>query len=162
MTCDLLCNSEGRVEPVPKTALILGVAGLLPFVWGASSALSPALASWAGRFVDPLFIGTYVSLTYGTVILSFMSGVLWGFATKADGPEEASGYILSVTPALWAFFMVNGNPGDAAVNLFAGFLGLLALDWHFWKMGTAPDWWLRLRVGLTAVVLACLAVPIAM
>ena len=149
------------MEPIPKTALVLGLAGLLPFVWGAATALSPALAASAAGFVGPLFIGTYVSLTYGTVILSFMSGVLWGFATRASGPEAAVGYILSVAPALWAFFMVNGNPGDAAVNLFAGFLGLLMLDWHFWKMGTAPDWWLRLRIGLTVVVLACLTVPIA-
>lgn len=148
------------MEPIPKTALILGVAGLIPFVWGAASALSPAIAAWGGRFMGPLFLGHYVSLTYGTVILSFMSGVLWGFATKAQGPEAAVGYILSVTPALWAFFMVNGAAGDAAVNLFAGFLGLLLLDWHFWKMGTAPDWWLRLRAGLTLGVLACLLVPI--
>lgn len=148
------------VEPIPRTALILGVAGLLPFVWGAATGLSPDLARWAGQFVGPLFIGSYVSLTYGTVILSFMSGVLWGFATQASGPEAATGYILSVAPALWAFFMVNGSTGDAAVNLFAGFLGLLLLDWHFWKMGTAPDWWLRLRGGLTAVVLLCLIVPI--
>ncbi len=148
------------VEPIPRTALILGVAGLTPFVWGAATGLSPALAAWGGRFMGPLFIGSYISLTYGTVILSFMSGVLWGFATKASGPEAATGYILSVAPALWAFFMVNGNPGDAAVNLFAGFLGLLLLDWHFWKMGTAPDWWLRLRIGLTTVVLICLIVPI--
>ena len=148
------------MEPIPRTALILGMAGLIPFVWGAATELSPGLSAWGGRFVGPLFLGTYVSLTYGTVILSFMSGVLWGFATRSTGPEAAMGYALSVAPALWAFFMVNGDAADAAVNLFAGFIGLLMLDWHFWKMGTAPDWWLRLRVGLTGVVLACLAVPI--
>ncbi|MFN4130377.1 MAG: DUF3429 domain-containing protein, partial [Paracoccaceae bacterium] len=70
------------MEPIPKTALFLGVAGLIPFVWGAATGLSPALAGWGGRFMGPLFIGSYVSLTYGTVILSLMSGVLWGFATK--------------------------------------------------------------------------------
>ncbi len=32
--------------------------------------------------MPPLFIGAYVGLTYGTVILAFMSGVLWGFAAK--------------------------------------------------------------------------------
>lgn len=148
------------MEPIPRSALALGVAGLLPFVWGAATALVPALAAWGGGYVGPLFIGTYVSLTYGTVILSFMSGVLWGFATRADASRAASGYALSVLPALWAFFMVNGDPANAAINLFAGFVGLLMLDWHFWKMGTAPDWWLRLRGGLTVVVLICLAVPI--
>lgn len=134
--------------------------GLLPFVWGAATALSPALAAWGLGYVQPLYIGTYVSLTYGTVILAFMAGVLWGFATRAEGRDASIGYALSVTPALWAFFMVNGDPANAAINLFAGFVGLLMLDWHFWKQGTAPDWWLRLRMGLTAVVLACLTVPI--
>lgn len=148
------------MEPIPKTALILGVAGLIPFVWGAATALSPGLAASAGQIVGPLFVGSYVIVTYGLVILCFMSGVLWGFATKATGPEAASGYILSVAPALWGFFAVNGAVGEAAAALFAGFAGLLALDWYFWKMGTAPDWWLRLRGGLTAVVLICLAVPI--
>jgi len=148
------------LEPIPRSALLLGLAGLIPFIWGAATALSPALADWGGQFVGPLFIGTYVSLTYGTVILSFMSGVLWGFATRASGNDAAMGYALSVVPALWAFFMVNGDPGNAAVNLFAGFVGLLLLDWHFWRMGTAPDWWLRLRLVLTGVVLVCLLVSI--
>ncbi len=145
---------------IPRAALILGLAGLLPFLWGAATQISPQLAAWGGQWVGPLFIGTYVSLTYGTVILSFMSGVLWGFATKASGEEAAIGYGLSVIPALWAFFMVNGDPADAAVNLAAGFVGLLLLDWHFWRMGTAPDWWLHLRGLLTVIVLACLAVAI--
>jgi len=109
--------------------------------------------------VAALVLG-HVSLTYGVVILSFMSGVLWGFATKARGVKAAVGYGLSVVPALWAFFMVNGQPGDAAVNLAAGFAGLLMLDWFFAAQGLAPAWWMRLRVLLTAVVLACLAVPI--
>ncbi len=148
------------MDPIPRSALALGLAGLLPFLWGAASVLSPALAQFGAQNFGPLFTGTYLSLTYGTVILSFMSGVLWGFATRAEAGEAGLSYALSVVPALWAFFMVNGDPGDAAVNLAAGFAGLLLLDWHFWKQGTAPDWWLRLRLGLTVVVLACLAVPI--
>ncbi len=152
--------AEAGVQPIPKSALILGLAGLIPFVWGAATALSPDLARTSGQWFGPLFTGTYLSLTYGTVILSFMSGVLWGFATRAEGAEAAIGYALSVIPALWAFFMVNGDPADAAINLAAGFAGLLMLDWHFWKMGTAPDWWLRLRLALTGAVLLCLSVAI--
>jgi hypothetical protein len=153
-------SGEIALEPIPRSALLLGLAGVLPFAWGAATALSPALAAWGGAWVGPLFLGTYVSLTYGTVILAFMSGVLWGFATKADGQEATIGYCLSVIPALWAFFMVNGDPADAAVNLATGFASLVLLDWHFWKMGTAPDWWMRLRLLLTALVLLCLSVPI--
>ena len=107
----------------------------------------------------PRFVGPYVSLAYGTVILSFMSGVLWGFATRATGSAAATGFALSVLPALWAFFMVGGGPAAAAVSLIAGFAGLLGLDALFWRWGLAPPWWMRLRGLLTAVVLACLAVP---
>lgn len=145
---------------IPRSALILGLAGLLPFLWGALNVLYTPSLAWGGAMVPPMFKGTYVSLTYGTVILSFMSGVLWGFATKAKGAAAAVGYALSVIPALWAFFMVNGQPGDAAVNLAAGFVGLLLLDFSFAQQGLAPPWWMRLRLILTVVVLACLAVPI--
>jgi hypothetical protein len=34
----------------------------------------------------------------------------------------------------------------------------LALDWMFWKQGLAPEWWMALRVLLTAIVVICLAV----
>ncbi len=46
---------------------------------------------------------------------------------------------------------------SAAINLMAGFAGLLMLDWHFVRTGLAPPWWLRLRIGLTAAVLLSLA-----
>ena len=147
---------------IPRSALILGLAGLTPFLWGAANELFPATVGWSGAWLSPMFMGTYVILTYGVVILSFMSGVLWGFATKAEGQAAALGYALSVIPALWAFFMVNGAPGDAAVNLFAGFAGLLMLDYAFARQGLTPEWWMRLRVLLTAVVLGCVAVPILM
>jgi hypothetical protein len=90
-----------------------------------------------------------------------MSGVLWGFATKAEGRVAATGYALSVLPALWAFFMVGGGAVAAGTSLIAGYVALLGLDYMFWKQGLAPPWWMRLRVLLTAVVVACLAVGVA-
>ncbi len=151
------------MEPIPKPALYLGLAGLLPFVWGALTALSPTLSGWAMGFVTPMYVGAYVSLTYGTIILAFMSGVLWGFASRATEGSSPMDYVFSVIPALWAFFMVNGqDAGASAINLAAGFAGLLLLDWHFWKKGAAPDWWLGLRAGLTVVVLICLSVLIVL
>ena len=141
---------------MPGSALLLGLAGLVPFLWGAATLASPPLAAIGAEFLGPRFVGPYVQLAYGTVILSFMSGVLWGFATKATGQIAASGYILSVLPALWAFFFVGGGPVSAAIYLIAGFVGLLGLDWLFWRQGLAPPWWMRLRIGLTAVVVLCL------
>ena len=141
---------------IPRAALILGLAGTLPFLWGAVTVLVPSLGLWTAQTLGGRFAGPYVGLFYGAVILSFMSGVLWGFATKADGAQAATGYALSVIPALWAFFMTGGGPVTAAANLIAGFLGLLLLDWQFQRWGLAPDWWLKLRLLLTAIVVASL------
>ena len=147
------------MTPIPRSALILGLAGLIPFVWGAATQLSPGLAEQGLRWFGPRFIGPYVGLAYGTVILSFMSGVLWGFvASRATGQAAAVGYTLSTLPALWAFFFVGGGPVSAAIWLAAGFGLLLLLDIMFWERGLAPPWWLRLRMGLTAVVVVCLMV----
>lgn len=142
---------------IPPAALILGAAGLLPFLWSAATHLSPELAAWAGGYLPPLFIGAYVGLTYGTVILSFMSGVLWGFAARG---EDIMPYALSVIPALWAFFTVTDASDTSSIFLIAGFIGLLLLDGTYAAQGLAPAWWMRLRLPLTLVVLACLAVPL--
>ncbi|MFT5867979.1 MAG: hypothetical protein ACI8TF_000078 [Paracoccaceae bacterium] len=148
------------MRKIPRSALILGLAGLIPFVWGAATYLSPTLQSWGGANLGPRFVGPYVQIFYGAIILSFMSGVLWGFATKATGAVAATGYALSTLPALWAFFMTGGGPTSAALSLLAGFIGLLALDWMFWNQGLAPAWWLQLRVLLTSIVTACLAITV--
>ncbi|MBD3763391.1 MAG: DUF3429 domain-containing protein [Rhodobacterales bacterium] len=144
------------MTPIPRSALILGLAGLIPFFWGAATLVVPGLADWGARALGPRFVGPYVQLAYGQVILAFMSGVLWGFATRTTGAAAAAGYALSVIPALWAFFMVGGGPVSAAVNLMTGFAGLVLIDLSFWRQGLAPDWWMRLRLPLTAGVLACL------
>lgn len=143
--------------PIPRTALLLTLAGLLPFLWGVATMLSAPLTMAALRVVPPMLVGEALLQVWGLVILSFMSGVLWGFATKAEGRAAALGCALSVIPTIWALFTAAG-PG-AAVNLGAGFLAVLMLDALFWAQGWAPRWWLRLRVPATAAVVACLAVP---
>ncbi|MBL3703747.1 DUF3429 family protein [Sulfitobacter sp. BDSS02] len=145
---------------VPTTALLLGLAGLIPFVWGALTYLNAGLANWGASALGPRFVGPYIQLAYGAVILSFMSGVLWGFASKTSGARAAIGYVLSVIPALWAFFMTGGGPVSAGLNLIFGFAGLLLLDMAFASWGLAPRWWMPLRLVLTAIVIVCLAVGV--
>lgn len=142
---------------IPRAPLLLGLAGLIPFLWGAATLLSADLATWGGSTLGARFAGPFVLLNYGQIILAFMSGVLWGFATKAHGSRAAVGYSLSVLPALWAFFTVGAGAVSSAIYLIAGFIGLLGLDWSFWHQGLAPEWWMRLRFLLTAVVIACLS-----
>jgi len=146
---------------IPSPALILGLAGLIPFVWSAATGLWLPLAGWAGEILSPMFIGRVVGVTYGTVILSFMSGALWGFAARADRGTAPVAYALSVIPALWAFAMVTDASETSVIFLAAGFGGLLLIDAAFSGWDLAPGWWLRLRVLLTAGVLVCLLLPLA-
>lgn len=145
---------------IPRAPLFLGLAGTAPFVWGAITTALPDLGLWGAQTIGPRFVGPYVQLFYGAVILSFMSGVLWGFATKAERSQAATGYALSVLPALWAFFMTGGGPSSAGIYLIAGFIGLLGLDLMFARWGLAPPWWMPLRVLLTIIVVTCLGIGV--
>ena len=150
----------GTMTRIPRSALLIGLAGLIPFLWGAATLSDPALQGWSARVLGPALTGPFVLQSYGSVILCVMSGALWGFATKARGAVAATGYALSVLPALWAFFMAQGRPDSAMVALLAGFIALLPMDYMFWQQGLAPRWWMALRLLLTAVVVACLAVGV--
>lgn len=144
---------------IPPAALALGLAGLIPFLWSAATQLLPAAAALGDAWLPPALAGVPLAVAYGTVILAFMSGVLWGFAARSPeaGPLP---YVLSVIPALWVFFAVTGVSGTDVIVLIAGYLGLLMLDAVFAALGLAPRWWMKLRLLLTAVVVACLSVPL--
>ena len=145
------------MSKLPTPALVPTAAGVLPFLWGALTTMRPDIAGLGAGALGSRFVGPYVSLFYGAVILSFMSGVLWGFATRATGRLATVSYSLSVLPALWAFLTTGGGTQNAAMSLMAGFVGVLILDWRYWRWGLAPEWWMHLRVPVTAVVLLCLA-----
>lgn len=131
---------------IPTVALALGLAGLIPFLWGVAAlrlniALLPGLEA---RSLVP---------AYGLMIFCFMAGSLWGYAAKGNW---AIGYVLSVLPVL-AFIGAAVAPGFRILDaLTLGFAGLLALDWAFAARGLAPRWWMRLRLILSLVVIASL------
>ena len=140
---------------IPRTALYLALGGLVPFLVCAGVALSGNQVALRGAEDE-------IMLRYGIIILAFMSGVLWGFATNASGKMATVAYGLSVLPALWAFFTAVGPTPQALGALIPGFYGLLVLDYYFWRAGLAPPWWLRLRLPLTAVVMVTLGIIIYM
>ena len=77
-------------QKIPAAPLALGLAGLIPFVWGTLSLFIPALQEFGSAAFGARFVGPYVQVFYGAIILAFMSGVLWGFATNSSGREAAS------------------------------------------------------------------------
>lgn len=135
---------------IPRTPLLLGLAGLIPFVWGMVTSIVPVTG------INEIFVGFAVLADYGMIILSFMSGVIWGFATRATGRQANLLYVLSVIPALWAFVFAFGD--FALLTLAAGFLLILPVDIAATRARLAPAWWTRLRVLLTSVVVPCLVI----
>ena len=145
-------------KSIPTAPLVLGLAGLAPFFWGALTLANTDLMEWGKIWLGSGFVGAQVQISYGAVIISFMSGVLWGFSTKTTQLKAAICYALSVLPALAVFFLISTNSDNKIEFLMAGFCSLLVLDLIFFKLGLTPTWWLRLRASITCLVLLCLSV----
>jgi hypothetical protein len=145
---------------IPTGALILGLSGLLPFAWGAVTLLSEEAFNFGIENFGARFVGPLIQLSYGVIILCFMSGVLWGFATKMDEKNGSLGYILSVLPALWAFLSMGRGPISDTISLIVGFLAVLLIDRHFYLLKLTPLWWMNLRIPLTFLVISLLGLGI--
>lgn len=143
---------------IPRTPLLIGLAGVTPFVWSALTVLSDPLAVFSLRTLGARFTGPYIGVFYGAVILAFSAGVFWGFASKSRGGTASLGYLLAVPPAFWAFFSTGGGHQGAALNLSIGFLATLLIDAFFARYQLAPDWWMSLRIPLTLVTVTCLLI----
>jgi hypothetical protein len=145
---------------IPTGALILGLSGVLPFAWGAVTLLSEEAFNFGIENFGARFVGPLIQLSYGVIILCFMSGVLWGFATKMDEKNGSLGYILSVLPALWAFLSMGRGPVSDTISLIVGFLAVLLIDRHFYLLKLTPLWWMNLRIPLTFLVISLLGLGI--
>ncbi len=146
---------------IPRAALLLGLIGLLPFLWGALTSLTPIISPMDGEFFAK-YSGPDVLIGAGRIVLTFMSGILWGFASRAKGFSESLGYFLGALPAAYVFvFIISDDPRFNLGLLMFGFICLLALDRYFMMKSLAPDWWMKLRLPLTAVVCICLASGLA-
>ena len=150
------------MKKIPNSALILGLSGLIPFFWGTVTSLDFALENLKLIGLSEEYTGSRINLIYGTIILAFMSGVLWGFAANVGDKRQPIGFILSVLPALWAFFTFSGILINPLAGLIIGFLGVFAIDirFHYWQL--TPEWWLFLRSILTLFVIICLSINLGL
>ena len=146
------------MKKIPNSALILGLSGLIPFFWGAVTSLDFIVEHLKLKGLGEEYMGSRINLIYGTIILAFMSGVLWGFAANVGDKRRPVGLILSVLPALWAFFTFNSTLINPFISLIIGFLGVFAIDVRFYYWQLTPEWWLSLRSILTLCVIIFLSV----
>jgi len=136
-------------ETLPRTALLLGLAGLIPFLGGIGLA---ALAEGASRGQ-----ALWALATYGAVILSFLGAVHWGLALARDeSPATAARLLLGVVPALVGWVALLLPPVTSLVLLASGILGTAAAETGAARRGLVGAAYLRLRWGLSLVAMTCL------
>lgn len=140
------------VESLPSSALILGLAGLVPFA-------AAAIAVWASAFAS---LAMTAGVAYGAVILSFLGGIRWGTTIGPYSPTRARrDFTLSVLPALagWSALLMPFLP--ALCLLIAGFLLQALWDVLSVENGYLPGWFGKLRMFLTTGAIAALLVIVA-
>lgn len=129
--------------PLPRW---LGLAGLLPQAIAVAVVLSGDEAS---RF-SALSLG----YAYAALILSFLGGLWWGLAARAEHPPEWL-WIAAIAPSLialatavpWAI----GQPWPAPslIVLAAALIAALGVDSLLSNRGLTPPWWMSLRLPLS-------------
>lgn len=146
-------QSVTHAAPIPTPFVVLGAGGLIPFIAGAS-------AAWFGPRGDYAVVLFWLA-GYAMVILSFVGALHWAVAMM--DPRATDGELWatagwSVLPALLAWATL-ALPTVTALRLMAGMFVLqLAMDRRLAWRYPVPAWFLRLRIALTTVAAACLAI----
>ena len=143
--------SSGRIKPLSgnrSTAKTLGYAGLIPFVIFS-------IGSWTT--LPYVADSTHVLITYAAIILSFMGAIHWGATISNAARQHSKNLVVSVMPALAAWFALLLPEIFALVILFVGFILLIAYDLAVAKSQAFPNWYISMRIRLTFVVILCLA-----
>lgn len=141
-------------KTLPPLAIILGIAGILPFAAFGIAAV--------GTTPDSALIAARGLVGYGAVILAFLGGVHWGFTL--DEPELArfvrARLTLGVVPSLigWAAILVSlvAEPAISLAILVAGFIATVVVEWRGHKLGLVSGGYMLMRWGISIVVIALL------
>ncbi|MFZ4745979.1 MAG: DUF3429 domain-containing protein [Sphingomonas sp.] len=130
--------------PLPRIALVLGIAGLAPQVWALLATFREA----------DRYIGLAAGYFYAALIFSFLGGLWWGVAaSRKDAPEWL--YLAAVVPSLIAF--ATGIPWMTGTEWPGPSLGVLGLailmstfvDWTIFRARLIDLNLWRLRLGLS-------------
>lgn len=135
----------------PRTARVLGYAGLIPFVSAALAIHAP----WPGAAAS-----VQVFVAYGAAILAFLGGIQWGLALTPGIARATERVVIGVLPSLLAWLALL-LPAPTAISVLAGGFAALLL-WERRRCPVArPAWYPGLRIRLTSTVLVCHGVALA-
>lgn len=135
--------AKAETRTIPQPALILGLAGLIPFIAAAIATLLPDTSVFST-------LATPALGAYGAVILSFLGGVKWGVLLNDQAGLKIWGPLfLSVVPSIiaWAALLL------PAMAMLALLVAAMALQYFLDKKSVQnqklPQWYGRLRTILT-------------
>lgn len=160
------------LKDVPRQALYVGMAGVLPYlatsvstvacayeinhsVAGYGYLMSAQTASTMLQVLEPLQVG------YGAVILSFLGAIHWGFEWAGFGghqgyPRYAIGVL--ATAVAWPTLLM---PVEyALITQFCAFTLLYNADVRATYRGWTPSWYAMYRFVLTFIVGASIVVSL--
>jgi hypothetical protein len=141
---------------LPTLAVLLGVAGIIPFVLTGVGSV--------GANPEHALAATRGLVGYGAIVLGFLGGVHWGFTLSDKGDDEAvrSRLLLGVAPALvgWAAVILSivTEPVFSLILLTAGFIGAVVVETRAHRRGLMPDGYLMLRWVISVVVILILTI----
>jgi hypothetical protein len=140
--------AAGRAASPAGWALLLGYAGLIPFVAAAMALWLLPEGSTGSALAGPALSG------YAAVIVSFLGGIHWGVALRQPAPP-AGLLAWGVVPSLVAWVALLLPLPWALALLGAMLLLCWAVDWAVYPR-YALTRWLPLRLRLSAVAaLSC-------
>ncbi len=134
--------AKAKKQAIPRTALILGLAGLIPFV---VTAIATFVAGEQTSLKATQALGAY-----GAVILSFLGGVKWGvLVNDKPGLKLWKPIVLSVIPSIIGWFSLLLPTMAMLSVLSAAMVYQYFLDTESVKSKKLPEWYGRLRLILT-------------
>ena len=142
-------------QRLPASAILLGIAGLLPLLGCAVAAIllpDPKGATYLAALIN-----------YAAVILAFLGAVHWGFALTAMPPRVVGARLsLGVLPALigWIALLLQGavGPMPAIALLAGGFAATVLTEQSLRRQGLVSPGYMWLRWALSSVVLIVLGI----
>ena len=137
---------------IPRVMQFISALGVLPFILGV-------LATFGLFNKNPTLNSLLfnLSLLYGALILSFLGGCLFGFESlNKEGPNNIRPWI-AIIPTIWALVALQITDFSASI-LAVGFLLAYEFDRRAKSAETTPDWWLKLRLPLTVIVILSLSI----
>jgi len=166
---DSFLGITGKVaSSVPKSAMVFGLAGTLPYV--GTTAFTLYAARQAGLAASGLYTAMQPAaslallhtcmewqITYGAVMLSFLGALHWGMEFAEYGGRKGYARLtVGTLPVIYAWSTLLLDPSMALIAQWIGFTGLWAADMQATAVGWTPKWYSQYRFYLTLLIGSCI------